>query len=184
MKCFLTLLTSLAVFVAAQAPNLYQQEFPNLRTASQNTSKYQHGQQSCGHECTNAQPTAYFIAAIPRDVVQRLVAPYDLLPVPGDNATLFPQGWDDANHPVIVYAGLQNQIKLRVGVPLSIDELLGSSAYVPYTDVLRDGQSAIQHPVKNFIGATNEEDLMTVVPGKHSSHTPRVEEAVQTKSSH
>lgn len=94
------------------------------------------------------------------------MSPYPLLDVPGDNATLFPQGWDDAFHPIVMSTSLQNQIKLRAGINLNIDQLLGSGAYVPYTDVLRDGQSAIQYPIRNFIGGVNQNDLMSVVPCK------------------
>ncbi len=53
--------------------------------------------------------------------------------------------------------------------PLQIESLLGASVYVPYADYLRNGKTAFQYAIQNYIGGVNGKDVLEVqalVPGR------------------
>lgn len=50
--------------------------------------------------------------------------------------------------------------------PLQIESLLGASVYVPYVDYLRNGKTAFQYAIQNYIGGVNGKDVQALVPGR------------------
>ncbi|KAL9118298.1 MAG: hypothetical protein Q9187_005159 [Circinaria calcarea] len=139
--CLEVLLCGLAA-ARPQGPNTVAVNNPNLRTMSQNST--------------------WFIIPIPKAAVQSVV-PYSLLPVPTSDASLFPSGFPDNAHPVLVSSGYSNDIRMG---PLQISSLMVANTIVPYVDRLRDGKTPFQSAVRNWIGGTNGQDSMSVVPGK------------------
>lgn len=89
---------------------------------------------------------------------------YDLLPVPTGDTSLFPNGFPEDQHPILVTSGLQNDIRINVVLPLQIEALLSAQYSVPYVDRLGDGQSAFQYQLNNYIGGLDGQNTMSLVP--------------------
>ena len=84
---------------------------------------------------------AWFVLPVATSSVQDLV-PYPLLTPPYSDKTLFPQGFPSTAHPVLVSSGYQNDIRM---FNLQISSLKQGSIYIPYTDRLKDGQTAFNY---------------------------------------
>ena len=108
-------------------------------------------------------PQAWVIIPIPKTAVKSVVTPYSLLPVPTGDASLFPSGFPADAHPVLVSFGYNNDIRMSA---LQIQSLMEANIIVPYVDRLGDGKTPFQSAVRNWIGGTNGQDIMGLVPGK------------------
>ena len=93
---------------------------------------------------------------------------YDLLPVPQDES-LFPNGFPEDQHPVLVTNGLQNDIRITAVLPLQIKALLSAQYSVPYVDRLGNGKDAFQYQLNNYIGGIDGQNTMSLVPGMYQS---------------
>ncbi|CAO1602148.1 hypothetical protein XANCAGTX0491_005779 [Xanthoria calcicola] len=136
---FLGLLASL-VLGNPECPNTLAIYNPTLRTT-----------------CYNA---TWFILPVPKATVQSLV-PYPLITPPFNDKSLFPTGFPPNTHPIVVSSGYQNDIRMGL---LQIESLLGASVYVPYADYLRNGKTAFQYAIQNYIGGVNGKDVQALVP--------------------
>ncbi|KAI7219818.1 hypothetical protein KC333_g2710 [Hortaea werneckii] len=142
--------TALLGLAAAQAPNTLARYNPNMRTASYNAT--------------------FGILSVPKSVAQDLVPGYDLLPVPQDDS-LFPNGFPEDQHPILVTNGLQNDIRITVVLPLQIKALLSAQYSVPYVDRLGNGKDAFQYQLNNYIGGIDGQNTMSLVPALVGSAT-------------
>ncbi|KAL8720652.1 MAG: hypothetical protein Q9225_002522 [Loekoesia sp. 1 TL-2023] len=145
MRCHFVILSFVTLFAALvvgnpECPNTLAFYNPNLRSA-----------------CYNA---TWFILPIAKSSVQSLV-PFPLLTPPFSDKTLFPKGFPANTHPVVVATGYQNDIRMA---NLQIQALMAGNIYVPYTDRLKNGKDAFNHPVQNYIGGVNGKDIEGVVP--------------------
>ncbi|KAI7537473.1 hypothetical protein KC331_g10906 [Hortaea werneckii] len=143
-------LTALLGLAAAQAPNTLARYNPNMRTASYNAT--------------------FGIISVPKSVAQDLVPDYDLLPVPQDDS-LFPNGFPEDQHPILVTNGFQNDIRITVVLPLQIKALLSAQYSVPYVDRLGNGKDAFQYQLNNYIGGIDGQNTMSLVPALVGSAT-------------
>lgn len=55
--------------------------------------------------------------------------------------------------------------------PLQIESLMQANTIVPCVDRLGDGKTPFQSAVRNWIGGTNGQNIMALVPGKPSQST-------------
>ena len=95
---------------------------------------------------------------------------YKLLPNPTGDTELFPNGFPEDMHPVIVGNSLGANIEMTdfQGVPLlplSINFLLQGEVYIPFVDRLNDGETAFQYPLLNLIGGVNGQLMPALAPG-------------------
>ncbi|KAL2061204.1 hypothetical protein VTL71DRAFT_7477 [Oculimacula yallundae] len=109
---------------------------------------------------TQADNGTFFIIPIDTTVVQKSV-PYPLLPVPTQDASLFPRGFPQGKHPVLVSSLYTSDIRMG---PLQIKSLMTGLVYVLFVDLLKDGKTAFQYPVSSIIGGTDGQNFMGVVP--------------------
>ncbi|KAL9038998.1 MAG: hypothetical protein Q9214_005056 [Letrouitia sp. 1 TL-2023] len=103
----------------------------------------------------------WFILPVPKSAAESLVKPLTLITPPFSNRALFPNGFPANSHPVVISTGFQNDIRM---INLKIDNLLGASIYIPYTDRLKDGKTPFNFPVQNYIGGVNGNDVQGAVP--------------------
>jgi hypothetical protein len=111
------------------------------------------------------------ILAIPHSAAQALIpSTYKLLPV---DQSLFPQGFPNDAHPLLLDPGYQNEIRTKVlGVQIQIDAMMDGSIYVPFVDRLGDGKSAFLWKVQTFISGLHGHSVAALVPGKpYTTHT-------------
>ena len=107
---------------------------------------------------------AYFIVPVDKATVEKAVSPYELLSLPIDDASLFPNGFPAGKHPVLVQSSFGSDIRMSVlQLP---DELLSGGISVPYTDRLGDEKTPFTFSVKQYVGGANGQDISGVVPGK------------------
>ncbi|KAG4437811.1 hypothetical protein IFR05_006698 [Cadophora sp. M221] len=109
---------------------------------------------------TQAPNGTWFIVPIDAAAVQKSI-PYPLLPVPTQDASLFPRGFPQGKHPVLVSNFYTGDIRLSA---LQIDSLMSGSVYVPYVDRLKDGKTPFQYSTSAIIGGTDGKTLMGAVP--------------------
>ncbi|RMY93523.1 hypothetical protein D0861_01904 [Hortaea werneckii] len=160
--------TALLGLAAAQAPNTLARYNPNMRTASYNASKSLLNK--FGNAATAHNEPAFGIVSVPKSVAQDLVPGYDLLPVPQDDS-LFPNGFPEGQHPILVTNGLQNDIRITAVLPLQIKALLSAQYSVPYVDRLGNGKDAFQYQLNNYIGGIDGQNTMSLVPALVGSAT-------------
>ncbi|KAG7008238.1 hypothetical protein G7Y79_00006g018580 [Physcia stellaris] len=140
-----TIVGLLGSFASAQVaanpncPNTLAIYNPNLRT-----------------QCSNA---TWFIIPVTKTAVQSLV-PFPLLPLPTSDKTLFPSGFPAGKHPVLLSSGYVNDIRM---INLQIAALKQGSISVPFVDRLKDGKTAFNYPLQNYIGGT-QNNLQAVIP--------------------
>jgi len=82
--------------------------------------------------------------SVPKSVAQALVPTYKLLPVPTTDTSLFHNGFNESEHPILIVSCYQNDIRMTAVLPLQITALLSAQFSVPYVDRLGDGRSAFQ----------------------------------------
>lgn len=156
---------------APQCPNNLAVYNPNLRTVCVNGSKaarllsvpflrtvY----------CILRSPAAFIIVPVSKTTVQSAVAPYNLVPLPTSDKSLFPNGFPEGMHPVLVQVSIENDIRmtaLQIPTPL-----LAGSITVPWVDRLGDGTTGFSFSVKQYIGGYKGSDVGGYVPGKRLSH--------------
>ena len=99
--------------------------------------------------------------------VQSAVAPYNLVPLPTSDTSLFPNGFPEGMHPVLVQISLENDIRMAV---LQIPALDAGSITVPWVDRLGDGKTGFSFSVKQYIGGYKGSDVGGYVPGKRFPH--------------
>jgi len=90
-----------------------------------------------------------------------------LADIPSDDTSLFPSGFDNDYHPLLVYSGYQSDIRMG---PAQIDTgaLTGAGLYVPF--VHRRGKTDIlQAPISDFITGGNDNAVAGVVPSTVST---------------
>lgn len=150
---FTALLSLLSALVSAQAgPNELAKYNPAKRTMSVNET--------------------WCIVPIDTAKVKALTG-YNPLPVPSD-PTIFPGGFPAGKHPMIVFAGYENDIRMTPlnTVPLQIASLMQGAIIIPYSDVTKDGKTPIGVPVNYYIGGTNGQALQAIVPSIASAVSP------------
>ena len=67
-------------------------------------------------------------------------------------------------HPIVLYSGYDNDIRMTAGVPLAIPALLSAAVYLPFVDRLGNKKTAFIKALANFIGGLNGMDVSAVVP--------------------
>lgn len=136
------LMLPLASAQSSQCPNNLAVYNPNLRTA-----------------CVNG---TFFIVPVDIATVQDAVAPYNLVPLPTSDETLFPNGFPAGTHPVLVEVDMETDIRmsaLQIPTPL-----LSGSIQVPYVDRLGDGETGFLFSVDQYIGGYDGNDVSGYVP--------------------
>lgn len=89
--------------------------------------------------------------------------PYNLLPLPTSDKSLFPNGFPAGKFPVLVESTLQSDIRMSdLQLP---KDLLGGSIQVPYVDRLNDGKTPFLFSIKQFVGGFNGAIISGFVPG-------------------
>ena len=108
--------------------------------------------------------SAFFIVPVDQAAVAAAVKPYNLLPLPTADTSLFPNGFPQGKFPVLVASTFQSDI--RMGDLQLPKQLLGGSLQVPYVDRLGDGKTPFLFNIKQFVGGYNGADISASVPGK------------------
>jgi hypothetical protein len=83
------------------------------------------------------------------------------MPVPSDTS-LFPAGFPSNKHPVLVYSGFTNDIRM---ISLQIKNLFSAGIYIPYVDRLPNSGSPFLYPLRNYLGGYNGQDIAPLIPG-------------------
>lgn len=109
-----------------------------------------------------ARALAFFLVPVDDSALLELIKPHQLVPLPSAD---FPNGYPAGKHPLLVWTGMENDIRQTIaGIPAYISGLVSSSVIVPYVDVLGDGKSPFEIGVKGFMGGVNGQDLQGLVP--------------------
>lgn len=80
--------------------------------------------------------------------------------------SVFPNGFQEGMHPVLVANGLGNDIFMQtLGIGLEIPFLIEGLVYITFVDRLGDGKTPFQYPLFQIIGGNNGQILTPLVPG-------------------
>lgn len=108
---------------------------------------------------------AFFLVPIPVATAQEIAGQYKLLSLPTDDKTLFPQGFPEGMHPVLVAGGYESDVRIN---NLEIDALIAGFTYIPFVDRLGDGKTPFLSPILVALNAPPPDNFLGgVVPGMY-----------------
>lgn len=104
----------------------------------------------------------FCVLPIPKNLVTKLTKGHAPLDLPKDVFPSFPEGM----HPLLLQVSYQNDIRMTPLnlVPLQIPALMQGALSVLYTDVTKDGRTAVNVPINYYLGGIDGQDLQALVP--------------------
>lgn len=97
-------------------------------------------------------------------LVQSVVAPYNLVPLPTSDKTLFPNGFPAGKFPVVVTIDIDENIRLSaLQIPKPV---LSGSITVPYVDRLGDGKTGFVFSVRQYISGYEGDEVSSYANGR------------------
>ena len=149
-------------FVSSQCPNDLAVYDPNIRSSCQNGSKPQSTYPQAATASMLTTSIAYFIVPVDTNAVATAVEPYNLLPLPTTDTTLFPHGFPAGKFPVLVNVAYSNDIRMSaLELPTPLME---GGITVPYVDRLADGKTPFSFSVRSYIGGVDGDTFTPYIP--------------------